>query len=106
MCMVCAQLAPFDRWVHDPRDQAATRYAGGEASVNRHQAATRRLTILNSLVASQRLKIRDDGQGGFDIRDAKGSHAHADTLDSLWYVLARRLQCRIDVLALFGAAEM
>ncbi|HLQ86226.1 MAG TPA: hypothetical protein VK110_08765 [Salinisphaeraceae bacterium] len=105
MCMVCAQLAPFDRWTHDPRDQAMNRQAGGAAALARQQAATRRLAILNELVAPQRLQIRDDGQGGFNIRDAKGGHAHAGTLDALWYVLAARFDCRIDVLGFSGPAD-
>lgn len=100
MCLVCAQLTPYDRWTHDPRDTARRRTAGGAATLARHQAATRRLAIINALIAPQRLSVRDDGSGGFTIRDAKGRHASAATLDALWYVLARQFDCRIDVLAL------
>jgi hypothetical protein len=99
MCLVCAQLAPFDRWTHDPRDTTTHREAGGQAALARHQAATRRLAIINELVAPKRLRVRDNGQGGFEIRDAKGGYARADTLDALWYVLAQRFDCRVDVLA-------
>jgi hypothetical protein len=113
MCSLCGAFMTEEHWAERTEGGAARGGARVEDDARRRERRrerTRRVRLVNRILAHQRLTLQDWDGRLYLLRDAKGRSATVPDLGSVWTVAAELCGHRLDplepqLLARLGAAD-